>query len=358
MLLTGFDSKYLNTLYVDKNLKYHGLIQAFSRTNRILNGIKPYGNVIDFRQQRKAVDAAITLFSGKAKDKAKKIWLVDPASVVIDKLEEAISSLDQFMDSQGLPCAPEEVSNLKGDAARGEFINHFKEVQRLKTQLDQYTDLSDEHQTVINEILPEDQLRAFRGVYLDTAQRLKALQDKPDSEATNPEVEDLDFEFVLFASTIIDYDYIMSLISKYTQDKPSKEKMTKGQLVDLIGSSSNLLGEREDIKEYVETLQPGDSLSAREIHEGYQTFKAEKSARELAATAQKHGLQTEALRSFVDGIMSRMIFDGEQLSDLLAPLDLGWKARTKKELALMEDLVPLLKKQAQGREISGLAAYE
>jgi type I restriction enzyme R subunit len=65
MLLTGFDSKYLNTLYVDKNLKYHGLIQAFSRTNRVLNDTKPYGNILDFRQQQDAVDTAIGLFSGQ-----------------------------------------------------------------------------------------------------------------------------------------------------------------------------------------------------------------------------------------------------------------------------------------------------
>ncbi len=88
----------------------------------------------------------------------------------------------------------------------------------------------------------------------------------------------------------------------------------------------------------------GKPLSEQEIRDGYQTFKTEKSAKELAAIATKHGLEPAALQAFVDGIMSRMIFDGEQLSDLLAPLELGWKARTQKELALMEDLVPLLKK--------------
>jgi type I restriction enzyme R subunit len=79
MLLTGFDSKYLNTLYVDKNLKYHGLIQAFSRTNRVLNDTKPYGNILDFRSQQAAVNQAITLFSGEEGDKAREIWMVDPA---------------------------------------------------------------------------------------------------------------------------------------------------------------------------------------------------------------------------------------------------------------------------------------
>src|SRR5690606_22460259 len=112
MLLTGFDSKYLNTLYVDKNLKFHGLIQAFSRTNRILNDTKPYGNILDFRQQQAEVDRAIALFSGEDTSRAKEIWLADPAPVVIGKLEKAVSELGQFMQSHGLACAPEEVCNL------------------------------------------------------------------------------------------------------------------------------------------------------------------------------------------------------------------------------------------------------
>ena len=356
MLLTGFDSKYLNTLYVDKNLRHHGLIQAFSRTNRILNDAKPFGNILDFRRQQAAVDEAIALFSGEETTRAKEIWLVDPAPVVIEKYEKALANLDNYMKSQGLACAPEEVNNLKGDIARGEFINRFKEVQRLKTQLDQYTDLDAAHSAAIEKLLPEDQLRAFRGVYIDVAKRLKAKQDKAGNES-DP-LNQLDFEFVLFASAVIDYDYIMGLIAKYTQAKPSKQKMTREQLIALLSSSANLMEERDDIAAYINSLQAGGNLTEADIREGYQAFKAEKLAHEMAAIAQKHGLETAALHIFVDGIMNRMIFDGEQLSDLLAPLQLGWKARTQRELALMEDLVPLLKKLAQGREISGLKAYD
>jgi len=357
MLLTGFDSKYLNTLYVDKNLKYHGLIQAFSRTNRILNDTKPYGNVLDFRRQQDAVDEAIALFSGeKTADRAREIWLVDSAPIVIDKLGKAVAALDKFMTSQGLPCAPEEVANLKGDEARGQFINLFKEVQRLKTQLDQYTDLTVENAESIEKVLPAEQLQAFRGVYLETAQRLKAEQDKGGEEAG--EVQQLDFEFVLFASAMIDYDYIMGLIARYTQAVPAKQKMSREELIGLIESDAKFLDEREDITEYIGALKTGEGLNENEIRQGYETFKTEKFARQLAQTAEKHGIETAALQGFVDGIMQRMIFDGEALSDLLAPQELGWKARTKKELDLMEDLMPMLHKLAQGREISGLAAYE
>ena len=357
MLLTGFDSKYLNTLYVDKNLKYHGLIQAFSRTNRVLNATKPYGNVLDFRNQLAAVDEAIALFSGAKADKAREIWLVDKAPVIIEKLQTAIRDLDDFMKSQGLSYKPEDVLNLKGDDARSQFINRFKEVQRLQTQLDQYTDLTAENQQAIVQVLPKEQLKAFRGVYLETAQRLKRQQGK-SGEKASPEVEQLDFEFVLFASALIDYDYIMGLIARYSQQAPGKQIMSREQLIGLIESDAKFIDEREEITEYVRSLKAGEGLDEKAIREGYQRFKAEKNAKEVATVAEKHGLAIASLQSFVDGILQRMIFDGEQLVDLLAPLELGWKARTQKELALMDDLVPLLRKRAQGRDISGLSAYE
>jgi type I restriction enzyme R subunit len=123
MLLTGFDSKFLNTLYVDKKLKHHGLIQAFSRTNRVLNATKPYGNILDFRQQQDAVDAAIALFSGeKSAEQAREIWLVEKAPVVIQKLEAAVQQLDTFMKSQGLDCTPSAVANLKGGQGDGRTV--------------------------------------------------------------------------------------------------------------------------------------------------------------------------------------------------------------------------------------------
>ncbi|NCB80384.1 MAG: type I restriction endonuclease subunit R [Bacilli bacterium] len=359
MLLTGFDSKYLNTLYVDKNLKQHGLIQAFSRTNRVLNDTKPYGNILDFRGQEKDVDEAIALFSGKENSsRAKEIWLVDPAPVVVEKLDKAVAEFEKFMESKGLECKPEQVSNLRGDAARGEFINKFKEVQRLKTQLDQYTDIKEEQTAKIEKLLPEDTLRAFRGVYIETAQMLKAQQDKCFKDK-DPSVDQLDFEFVLFSSAVIDYDYIMSLISKYTQpDVPKKEKMSREQLISLLCSNSNMLEEREDIIAYISTLEAGKGLDEKTIKAGYQKFKEEKVAKKMTAIANKHGIEPASLQAFVNEIIRRMIFDGEKLSDLLEPLELGWRDRTKKELELMDDLIPLLKKLADGRVIVGLNAYE
>ena len=171
MLLTGFDSKYLNTLYVDKNLKHHGLIQAFSRTNRVLNDTKPYGHILDFRGQQDAVDAAIALFSGAKADKAREIWLVDKAPVVIDKLKEAKQALDELhavagpvgqarrcRQPQGRRCPRRLHQALQGSA---EAANPARPVHRPDAEQEQ----------TIQAILPKDELNAFRGQYLETAQR-------------------------------------------------------------------------------------------------------------------------------------------------------------------------------------------
>jgi len=357
MLLTGFDSKYLNTLYVDKNLKYHGLIQAFSRTNRVLNDTKPYGNILDFRSQQESVNQAIALFSGEDKDRAIKIWMVDPAPVVMENYQKAVEALGIFMQEQNLVNEPQEVYNLKGDAARITFVKNFKEVQRLITQLDQYTDLDEEQKAKIEAILPKETLQEFRSSYIETAKQLREIQQK-DGDQAPPEIQQLDFEFVLFASAVIDYDYIMNLIADSTQKKPAKQKMTKAQVISLLKSNSNLMDEEEDLTEYINSLDWESGQDVDTLRKGYITFKEDKYNKELAAIAHKHGLQTAYLNAFVEMVMNRMIFDGEKLTDLLEPLDLSWKERRVKELALMADLVPQFKKLAQGREISGLAAYE
>lgn len=365
MLLTGFDSKYLNTLYVDKNLKYHSLVQAFSRTNRILNDTKPYGNILDFRGQQDAVDTAIALFSGEKKDNARQIWLVEPADVIQKKYYDAINNLRSYMAIHNLDFKPEEVFNLKGDDAKAGFVKCFKDVQRLKTQLDQYTDFirtsEDVDKYMFHEAqapygFTEEDLRSFRGVYLDIAQQLRYARDKKDYTVSE-QVNELDFEFVLFASSVIDYDYIMELIAR-NMGKPSKWKMTKEELINLIRSSANLLDDRDDIIAYIDSLDGVNGKTEQEIKDGYEVFKTKKYAKELKAISDKYNLDFAVTQSFTNDIVERKIFDGEKLNDLFEPLDLNWRTRTQKETELMNDLVPLLKRLVPGQEISGLKAYE
>ena len=368
MLLTGFDSKYLNTLYVDKNLKWHGLVQAFSRTNRILNDTKPYGNILDFRGQQAEVNRAIVRFSGVEGEKARQVWLVEPVSAVIKKYYDAVKSLREFMNLHNLEFKAEEVANLKGDDAKVGFIKQFKEVQRYKTQLNQYTDIietgNNESEFANDAITPygftDNELSAFRGAYLDLARELRDRRENKKDVSISDAIDNLDFELVLFASAIIDYDYIMELIARYYSGVPSMSKITKEQLISLICSSSNMLDERDDIIDFINNHDT-DSLNGKtvqQIKDEYEMFKTEKFATELSNIANSHRLNIVSLQQFVNDIVERKIFDGEKLNELLEPLDLGWKARAKEEMALMNDLMPLLKKMAAGQEISGLSAYE
>jgi type I restriction enzyme R subunit len=249
------------------------------------------------------------------------------------------------MKSQGLACTPSAVANLKGDEARAAFITHFKEVQRLKTQLDQYTDLTEDNKATIEQVLPEENLRGFKGQYLETAKKLKEpSRARAARRVTRPGTRRPRGPARLRVRPLRLRRHRLRLHHgphrQVLGQGPGKSKMTREELIGLISADAKFMNERDDIAEYIGTLKAGEGLSETAIREGYTRFKAEKNAKELAAIAAKHGLATAALQTFVDGILDRMIFDGEQLSDLMAPLDLGWKARTQAELALMADLYP------------------
>jgi len=206
------------------------------------------------------------------------------------------------MHSQGLESNPSQAVNLKGDSAKVEFIKKFKEVQKLKTNLEQYTDLSDEQRQTIENIMPTDTARAYKGAYLDIASKLKEQQGKSDNGAD--ELEELDFEFVLFASAVIDYDYIMDLISQYSSSKPQKEKITKEQLIGILKSNSNLLDEKDDMIEYINSLNVGVALDENDIKDKMKTIsqKQVKLYYILEAIAKKESLDTDE-RNLTESVM-------------------------------------------------------
>lgn len=188
---------------------------------------------------------------------------------MIEEYEKAVAEMDKWLHDKNLVNEPQEVYNIKGDAARVEFINWFKEVQRFKTQLEQYPDLNEEQKEKIEKLLPEEQLRSFKKSYLEIAKQLKEIQQKEGDKAP-PDIQQLEFEFVLFASALVDYDYIMGLIARYTHNTPTKQRMTLEQLIGVLISSANLMEEREDIIDYIKTLEVGKALNEHEIKDGYQ----------------------------------------------------------------------------------------
>lgn len=363
MLLTGFDSKYLNTLYVDKGLQYHGLIQAFSRTNRVLNERKPFGKILDFRaQSADALNTAVELFSGerdKSKDAA-KIWLTKSAEEVVELLDVAVQRLYTMMKSYGLEPEPEEVPNLKGDAARADFVEIFKDVQRSILQLDQYIDIPPELQARIDAIMPPEKRLAFRTAYLELGRELrqKRAAESPDDASDPTDVmQDIDFELVLFASAIIDYDYIISLIARMVNEKePERREVTREEIVALLRSHSNLPEDREDILEFVGHPEAINGRTADEISDEFRRFREAKWHRQLQELAHRHGVDQEGLSEFIESTLDVMRYDDSHLSDLFTDEGLGWRDRVTKKNALRAELVPLIRLRAAGQAIDNLPA--
>jgi len=350
MLLTGFDSQYLKVLYADKRLKHHGLIQAFSRTNRTLNDTKPWGTIIDFRGQEEQVNQAMVMFSGEPLAKAQTIWLVDSSPVVLDKLKQAVAQLTSFMESQGLKATPDDVANLKGDTARAGFVEHFAEVQKFANQLDQYTDLTPEQEAVREQLIPTSDLQGFRVQYLE---KVRQLREETPTGQPGP-ADNLDFNLVLFSSAKIDYDFIMALVAK--GGRPDQIKASREQAKQLLAADSKF-DDPEEISAYIDSLELR-KYDEKELRTGFEQFKVARKMRDLEHLSEEHQLPVEAVKSFVEEILNRRIFDGERLTDLFAVHDLPWKERASREHELMTELKPLLLKWSTGREIAGLRAYE
>ena len=356
MMLTGFDSKFLNTLYVAKDLKWHGLIQAFSRTNRILDGTKPYGNVICYRDLEQAMDDAMVLFSGYDKSKGKEYWLVEPAEKVVEKYKKAITKLETMMNSIGLDCKPEEVINIPQGENTLNFIKEFKDVQRLALKLDQYVDLPEELKDSIEKAMPEDTLQQFRTAYLDLARRTGHL-DRDGRTETTPEGEEPDFELSLFSSALVDYDYIMKLLAKYADTHYEKVKITKEQLLEILAGSVDLMKERDYLKAFIEQeLKQGSGMSEMDIRAKYKAFKDKRFNEQIVALAKEYGIETPALESFVNEAVKLRRIDEEVLRELLSHID-SWKQRKAAKEGLLVSLAPLFNLLTGGNTIEGLSAY-
>ena len=355
MMLTGFDSKFLNTLYVAKDLKWHGLIQAFSRTNRILDGTKPYGNIICYRNLEKAMEEAMVLFSGFDKDKGKEYWLVEPVEDVVEQFKEKVRQLQAKMNSMGLECKPEEVINIPPGENTGVFIEAFKDVQRLALKLNQYVDMPEELKCVVEEAMPEDTLQQFRTAYLDLARRTRNSDGGDTEEETYD--EEPDFELSLFSSAVVDYDYIMRLLAKYTDTHFEKVKITKEQLLDILSGSVDLMNEREYLKAFIEQeLTQGSGMSEKEIRQRYEEFKDKRFNQQIATLASDYGIDIPNLEGFVNEAVKLRRIDEETLRELLNHID-GWKQRKAAKEELLARLAPLFDLLTGGSAIEGLNAY-
>ncbi len=283
MFLTGFDATTLNTLWVDKNLQSHGLIQAFSRTNRILNSVKTYGNIVCFRDLEQQVNDALALFGNKD---AKGIVLLKPYAEYYSEYEKLVSELQATYD-------PGE--RIDGEADKKAFVQLYGAILRLKNILVSFDDFSG------NEILSQREQQDYQSTYLDIYAEIRSTQ-KSDRADIN---DDLIFEIELIKQVEINVDYILMLVQRYVASKGAGDhKEIRAAIDRAVGASPSLRNKKDLIEEFVDRVSITDT---EHLDEEWQRFIRERRAAELDQIIADQHLKPEETRSFV----ARAFRDGE-----------------------------------------------
>jgi type I restriction enzyme R subunit len=279
MFLTGFDSPTLSTLYVDKNLKYHGLIQAYSRTNRILNEQKSQGNIVVFRNLKYATDDAITLFSNK---EAIEVIIMKPYEDYVKKFNEAFIAL--------LKIAPtiNSVNDLISEDNELEFIKAFRELMRIKNILTAFADFKWED-LAMNEQLFED----YKSKYLDLYDKVKSNHQKEKVSI----LEDVDFELELIHRDEINVNYIIQLLIKLKSKVQSDVTKTEKEIFNLLNTEAHLRSKRELIERFIQENLPviEDTDNLTQEFEKFWNEEQQKAFDLLVKEEQLSGDRTQAL---------------------------------------------------------------
>ncbi len=238
MFLTGFDSPLLNTLYVDKNLKYHGLIQAYSRTNRIVNDKKSQGNIVVFRNLKVATDEAIELFCNK---EAIEEIIMKPYEDYVQKFDDAYIALLKITPTI------DSVNDLVSEEDELEFIRAFRALMRLKNTMSTFSNF-DWDDLAMSEQLFND----FRSKYLDLWHKVK--HDTAKEKASI--LDDVDFELELIHRDEINVSYILKLLANLKEAKKAEQEAKRKEIVDLLLGEANLRSKRELIEKFIEENLP------------------------------------------------------------------------------------------------------
>jgi type I restriction enzyme R subunit len=280
MFLTGFDAKMLNTLYVDKNLRYHGLVQAFSRTNRIINENKSQGNILCFRNLKKATDEAIALFSNKD---AKEVILLPTYDKIVEKFSLAFANL--------LRIAPtvKSVDNLPSEEEELQFVQAFRALMRLKNVLTSFADF-DWSELPMSEQSFED----YKSKYLDLYEKVK------NSSPTKASIlEDVDFELELIHRDEINVAYILKLLAGLKDAEIKDVEKQKKAILDLLSGEITLRSKRELIEKFIQENLPKIS-DADAIPDEFEKYWNDQKVLALAKLCEEENLDRAQFKALID----------------------------------------------------------
>jgi len=282
MMLTGFDAKKVNTLYVDKNLKQHGLIQAYSRTNRILGEQKSQGNILSFRNLKKATDDAITLFSNK--DAIEVVTMPDYEKIA-EKFDEALKLLREITPTY------QSVDDLESEEDEAQFVQAFRKLMRAMNVLQSYADFDWE-----DLLIDEQEFEDYKSKYLDLYEKVKQDNQKQKTSI----LDDIDFELELIHRDQINVAYILKLLAQLKGAKtPSTAAAQRKVIIDLLGGDIQLRSKRELIQKFIDENMPhikdGDS-----IEDEFEKFWQDQKVLALGKLCEEEHLDKAQFKALID----------------------------------------------------------
>ncbi len=280
MFLTGFDSPRLNTLYVDKNLRYHGLIQAYSRTNRLLNSDKPHGNIVSFRNLKEATDKALALFGD---ENAKEIVFKKPFEKQKKEFEIKLVKLREKVPTVS------SVDLLKGEEEKAEFVKNFRDLLRIKSSLETFAEFSFD-----NLEITEQEFYDYQSKYLDIYEERKNNEVGVESI-----LDQIDFELELTVRDIINFDYIILLIAglKNITSDALREKKTE-EILRIFDRDVKLRKKKDLIKKFIEENLP-KIPKAENVEKAFGEFWTSERSEILKEIAKKEKIPVEELEKLV-----------------------------------------------------------
>ena len=288
MFLTGFDSKTLNTMWVDKNLKYHGLIQAYSRTNRILNEVKSQGNIVVFRNLKKRTDEALALF---ADVDAKETVFVPPYEDYVSKFNEVV------MELLKLTPTVKSVKDLKDEEAEMQFVKIFRELMRLRNILGSFSEFEDDDLA-----LPVQRFADYRSAYLDLYDKVKSDNQVEKASILN----DVDFELELIHKDIINVQYILQLLAKLYSADAAEAPAIRKLILDNVAGDIELRSKRDLIEKFIEDNLPKVE-SAAEIPDCFEAFWEKERIAAFDQLVAEEDLDADKLKKVID----RYVYTGQ-----------------------------------------------
>ena len=316
MFLTGFDAKTLNTLWVDKNLKWHGLIQAFSRTNRILNSVKTYGNIVSFRSLEDRLNEALAKFGD---ENAHGIVLLKPYKDYYYGYEEEngkrFEGYKELVEKLTSKFVPGEL--MQGEQAQKEFIKLYGAILKVTNILSSFDEFKDE------QLLSERDKQDYQSLYIEIYNdfRNKAKREKTDVS------EDVVFEMELIKSIDVNIDYILGLVKKY-HDTNMEDKEILVTIQKTIMASPDLRNKKDLIMSFIESLNQNS-----DVYKDFETFMNSKKKEELDKIIKEENLNREETYKFIKKSFEqgKVETNGTEVSEILPPMNMFTPTNDRQE---------------------------